>query len=110
MKRKWVMSIVLIAVPTLSMAQTIRCGTRLISVGSSQAEVVATCGNPSQVNHGSVTHGAVGVTTQPNVVVGTSEEVEREVWIYNFGPSKLMERVRFEDGIVVSIDAMGYGF
>jgi hypothetical protein len=110
MKSYWMMSIILIAVPTLSMAQTIRCGTRLISIGSSQAEVVAVCGNPTQVNHGSVTRGAVGVATRPTVVVGTSEEVESEVWIFNFGPNSLMQRVRFEDGIVVSIDSLGYGF
>jgi hypothetical protein len=33
-----------------------------------------------------------------------------EVWIYNFGPNKLMQRIRFEDGVVVRIESLGYGY
>jgi len=37
-------------------------------------------------------------------------EVPVEVWLYNLGPQKLMRRVRFQDGRVVSIETLGYGF
>jgi hypothetical protein len=28
----------------------------------------------------------------------------------NFGPNLLMERVRIEDGVVVEVQSLGYGF
>lgn len=33
-----------------------------------------------------------------------------EIWTYNFGPNQLMERVRIENGLVVQIDSLGYGY
>jgi hypothetical protein len=36
--------------------------------------------------------------------------VSVESWIYNLGPNKLMRRIRFEDGIVVQIETLGYGY
>jgi uncharacterized protein YvpB len=32
-----------------------------------------------------------------------------EIWTYNFGPYKLMRRVRFVDGFVEDIETLGYG-
>lgn len=37
-------------------------------------------------------------------------EVPVEVWTYNFGPYKLMRRVRFVDGLVEEIETLGYGY
>jgi hypothetical protein len=37
-------------------------------------------------------------------------EIPVEVWIYNLGPSKLMRQIRFEDGKVVEIETLGYGY
>jgi uncharacterized protein YvpB len=37
-------------------------------------------------------------------------EVPVEIWIYNLGPSKLMQRLRFEDGELIEIESLGYGF
>jgi hypothetical protein len=37
-------------------------------------------------------------------------EIPVDVWVYNLGPSKLMRRIRFEDGRVVAIDTLGYGY
>jgi Protein of unknown function (DUF2845) len=30
--------------------------------------------------------------------------------VYNLGPSKLMRRLRFEDGKLVDIETLGYGY
>ena len=40
----------------------------------------------------------------------TMVEVPVEVWTYNFGPYKLMRRVRFVDGLVEEIETLGYGY
>ena len=37
-------------------------------------------------------------------------EIIVEIWTYNLGPNKLMRQIRFEDGIVVDIDTLGYGY
>jgi Protein of unknown function (DUF2845) len=37
-------------------------------------------------------------------------EMAVETWIYNFGPNRLMQSIRFENGVVVKIDSLGYGF
>ena len=45
-----------------------------------------------------------------NFLPGGEIEVPVETWIYNLGPNKLMRRIRFEDGIVVEIETLGYGY
>lgn len=37
-------------------------------------------------------------------------EVHAEVWLYNFGPDKLLQRIRSEDGTVMQIESLGYGY
>jgi hypothetical protein len=37
-------------------------------------------------------------------------EVPVDIWVYNLGPNKLMRRIRFEDGVVVAIETLGYGY
>jgi len=102
---------ILMCVPSLLMAQSIRCGSRIISRGSSSAELAALCGNPAQVNRSSLYNGVAGaVPGAPGMVAGSAEQVEVETWTYNFGPNQLMQRVRIQNGIVVQIDSLGYGY
>jgi hypothetical protein len=88
-------------------AGTLLCGTRVISEGVSSAEVLARCGEPVQVDRSVVLR---SVATPEFGASGILSEVHVEVWLYNFGPDKLMQRVRFEDGTVVRIESLGYGF
>ena len=44
---------VLACVPSLSNADSIRCGSRIITRGSGSAELAAMCGEPTQVNKSS---------------------------------------------------------
>jgi hypothetical protein len=37
-------------------------------------------------------------------------EIPVETWLYNLGSNQLMRRLRFEDGKVVEIETLGYGF
>jgi hypothetical protein len=102
---------VLAFTPALVAAQSIVCAGKIINEGTTQAEVAAKCGTPVQVDRRSVYNGtAAALGGQPNVINGTATEVQIEVWTYNFGPSRLMQRIRFEDGRVVRIESLGYGF
>lgn len=80
-------------------SDTIRCGSRLVSVGDLAAEVEARCGSPSYRN--------VENEVLPR---GRGYAADVEIWTYNFGPNRLLQRLRFRDGRLVDISSDGYGF
>ena len=89
-----------------------RCGSHLVTEGDTRSEVAAKCGEPTEINQKSA------ILRQPTVWVGGRRfvvgnglvEIPIEDWVYNLGPNKLMRRLRFEDGVLVDIDTMGYGY
>jgi uncharacterized protein DUF2845 len=103
--------VVLALVPTLAAAQSVVCAGKIINAGISQTEVSAKCGTPAQVDHRTRSVGAAVVgDTRPTYIAGSSEDVQIDIWTYNFGPNKLMQRIWFEDGIVTRVESLGYGF
>jgi hypothetical protein len=106
---KWLMVAVVTCVPALSMAQSLRCDGKIISQGTFRAEVAALCGDPVQVDQKSA-YFPIAAGHRANPIAGTAVEVQVEVWIYNFGPDRLMQRIVFEDGVVVRIESLGYGY
>jgi uncharacterized protein DUF2845 len=92
-------------------ADSFRCGTKLLSDGDSSDKVEALCGPPTDIqrrtilqppvyyNHGRRYYGSYGVS-----------EVTVEYWTYNLGPSKLMRRLRFEDGLLVDVETLSHGY
>ncbi len=92
-------------------ADGFRCGTKLVVEGSTRGEVLARCGEPTDVEHRSILrrptfwrHG------RPYYLSDELVEVPLEFWTYNLGPNKLMRRLRLEDGVVVEIETLGYGY
>jgi hypothetical protein len=107
--------------PLAAGAESLRCGEALISEGTTQAEVSVRCGQPSQINRQTLySEGAAalpggpppagGLPILPGAVARSGSEAAVETWIYNFGPSRLMQSIRFENGVVVKIESLGYGF
>ena len=93
-------------------ALAFRCGTRLVSEGDTRSQVIAKCGDPSDVaNQGSVFRRPVFWNHGRRYYAGENFiEVPIETWVYNLGPNKLMRRLRFEGGVVVEITTLGYGY
>jgi hypothetical protein len=92
-------------------AETFRCGTKLIYEGDTRAEVVAKCGEPTDIDQSSVwRRPLIWLHGRPYHVGTDLVEIPVETWIYNLGPNKLMRRLRFEDGIIVDIETLGYGY
>jgi hypothetical protein len=92
-------------------ADAMRCGNRLVRDGDTQTLVRDFCGEPSDVQTRSIVrrptfqrHGRIYYYGDGYV------EVPVEVWTYNFGPYKLMRRVRFVDGLIDDIETLGYGY
>lgn len=97
--------------PTVLYGDSMRCGSKLIRDGDTRAAVAAKCGEPTDVQtrvvlrrpyfdfHGRIVYYGDGLV-----------EVPVEIWTYNFGPYKLMRRIRIADGIVEEIETLGYGY
>ena len=87
------------------------CGTKLIHEGDSIGSVRAKCGEPEEVQVRHVLRRPVYWHHGTPIFAGNDlTEVPVETWIYNFGPNKLMRRLRFEDGELVDIETLGYGY
>lgn len=98
----------LVASPA-AVSDTLRCGDRLISDGDPAEKVLQHCGDPAERRR-------TWITRQPRYEYGGreipfpgSEDVPVDLWIYDFGPDKLMRRIRLVAGKVESIETLGYG-
>jgi len=101
-------------------ALAFRCGTRLVSVGDTKAEVAAKCGPPDwqdqwQEDRIERVYGpsanppgsspSQGVRTPIVFVI----HVTIEEWTYNLGPSRFIRILRFENSRLVDIQTGNYG-
>ena len=95
-------------------AYALRCGSRLVKEGMHEVEVKAICGAPvSERNLGYVVRShfdrSYGSTTS-RYEGGYRREVRVTELVFNFGPRKLMRKIRFEGGRLVLIETIGYGY
>ena len=93
-------------------ATTMRCGSKIIGEGITRSEVAAKCGEPDEVltKRSVFRRPVIWSRGRPFFVGEDFIEIPVETWVYNFGPNKLMRRIRFEDGLVVQIETLGYGY
>lgn len=87
----------------------LRCGSKLISPGDDMDKLLYYCGEPTQKTR-------TYIIRRPRFEVGSQEysfpgeeEVPVDVWTYDFGPNKLMRRVRMVAGKIEAIDTLDYG-
>jgi len=90
-------------------ADTLRCGSKLISEGDTIEKVQQYCGEPSERTR-------TWIQRQPRFEYGGqeipfhgTEDVPVDLWTYDFGANKLMRRIRFVAGKVESIETLEYG-
>ena len=102
--RAALLSVVAAAVlPVTVVADSMRCGSRLVKEDDTLDEVLAVCGEP-------VSRQRTWIQRAPQFEFGGNEypfpgreDVPVDVWIYDFGSHKLRMRVRFVAGKVQSI-------
>ena len=110
---------VLVALSYSDPAHAFRCGNRIVKEDMHEAEVRRACGSPTTTRHIGralrnvsvpikTRHG--GWTRQHFPGYNLTQEVIITEYVYNFGPRKLMRRLLFEGGILVSIESLGYGY
>ncbi|RPI13094.1 MAG: DUF2845 domain-containing protein [Lysobacterales bacterium] len=108
-ERRAVTLVALAAAATPAAADTMRCGSRLISDGDAMEQVLESCGEPAERTR-------TWIQRQPRFEYGGREipfegreDVPVDVWTYDFGSSKLKRRVRFVAGKVQSIETLEHG-
>ncbi len=112
---------VLLALVAISMpAHAMRCGSRPVSEGDPRDKLLSDCGPPSNVEAWDEEQYEY-FSRPPNPReyrdfdrYGNSYRVRAwvhvEVWTYNYGPSRFVDYVRLENGIVRRIYSGGYGY
>ena len=88
-------------------ADSMRCGSKLMTDGDPSDKVLAYCGEPASIERREILR---GYGYYRGVPVHSAYEVAVELWTYNFGPHKLMYRLRFEDGLLVDVDTLSHGY
>lgn len=90
-------------------ADSVRCGSKVITEGDTIDKVREYCGEPTETQR-------TWMTRQPRFEYGGqeipfegSEDVPVDLWIYDFGPNKLVRRIRFIAGKVDSIETREHG-
>lgn len=87
------------------------CGNRVVTDGMSSAEVRRVCGEPAQITSKPILRRPVIWRFGRPYYVGSGEvEVIVETWLYNFGPTRLLRQLRFEDGVLRDVETLGYGW
>jgi hypothetical protein len=95
--------------PGAALADSMRCGSRIVKDGDTIGTVLEVCGEPARQER-------TWIERSPQYELGDqfysfpgTEFVPVDLWTYDFGRNKLMRRVRFIDGRVVSIVELGKG-
>lgn len=87
------------------------CGSKLVHEGDTRGQVRAKCGEPAEVEVRSILRRPIiSLGGRPFFASTDFIEIPVEFWIYNFGPNKLMRRLRFEGGELVEIETLSYGY
>lgn len=101
-------------------AQAMRCGTRLISEGDPRDKVLNECGPPTSAEEWEEERYDWFDRFPPSDRYREFERygnayrvrihVRVELWTYNHGPSRFIDQVRLENGIVHKVYSGGYGW
>jgi hypothetical protein len=115
-----VAAIVIVGLILSDSAHAFRCGTKLVRDGMHEQQVIAICGQPTtarQIGHTVRAfdyrlyrpRGSDTFYRHPGFGTLATDVVVTE-YVYNFGPRKLMRRLIFEGGVLVTIESIGYGY
>jgi len=91
-------------------ADGFRCGVHIIDRGKQMFEVLDACGEPEQVTHSAFQRPEVVWIRGRPYTSGALVDIAVETWVYNFGSSRLMQKLRFENGELVEVNSLDHGY
>jgi hypothetical protein len=91
-------------------AWALRCGNRLVDLGEPSAAVLQKCGTPDTTERRVIYRVLPDADAFGSVRSLVYVPVVIDVWVYNFGRQRFMQEFSFEDGRLVDIQSLGYGY
>lgn len=91
--RTFMATLLVLSIASVAAASSkMRCGSELVSVGDSTAQVLLQCGEPM---------------TRERVALESSGSTEKlvELWTYAFGPGQFLKLLTFEAGKLAAIES-----
>jgi hypothetical protein len=85
----------------------LRCGNNLVVEGDYMIEVLRKCGEPYFKQTRVEIRGVR--LNNPGIEQYVYYPVNIEEWTYNFGPTRFMEVLKFEDNRLIATKPLGYG-
>ncbi|NEX15108.1 MAG: hypothetical protein C1943_00355 [Halochromatium sp.] len=98
--------LLLIAAP----AQALRCGNSAISEGDSTLRLKQLCGEPAQIEQREDRIAVERYDPQRQHYYTDYVAKPYEIWTYNFGPRRFINRIEVRDGAIKRITTGGYGY
>jgi len=83
------------------------CNGGLISTGDTAGEVIAKCGQPAYATQRDAKR-VTDIDRRGHDKIVTTVAIDD--WLYNFGPNRFQYRVILENGFVVRIESLDYGY
>jgi len=103
--------------PSDVLSADFRCGNNIISIGARKSEVLRKCGEPANTETWEAVRYKGSLSSRP---VLPDEDLSRpflvkelvtiEEWEYNLGPGQFIRYLRFENGRLIRITTMDYGY
>lgn len=90
--------------------QNLRCGSRLVSIGANTTQLIEYCGQPTSVEQQTNRVPVEHYDESRGETITTYEDRPYEVWVYNFGPSRLVTRLTVVGNEVRQMETAGYGW
>lgn len=96
---------------TISGAEALDCGRRLVLTGDPMTRVRTLCGEPTSITTRTESRTVFGAVHRAGGSFGEAHTVtiQVEVWVYDLGPRRFMQELTFADGILRSTRTLGYG-
>jgi hypothetical protein len=95
--------------PTLAAADSFRCGSKIISEGDTIEKVLQYCGEPTARERTWMQRKPRFEYGGQEIPFDGTEDVPVDLWTFDFGPNRLMRRVRFIAGKVDSVETLEHG-
>ncbi len=115
----WLLMVIfLLTATSVVMASDFNCGARIVTIRDRKNDVLRKCGEPSYVEVWEevrikrdlgfrLSETEMGLDRSPLLI---KELVTVEEWEYNFGPSRFIRYLRFENGRLIRITEGDYGY
>jgi hypothetical protein len=90
-------------------AQALECNGRIVNLGASPWQVKGLCGEPAAIQDATKELPQLVYDPLRQLYVQTLVPVSQSIWTYNFGSTRFLYYLTFQEGKLTDIKTGGYG-